>query len=491
VNVASQSQTSQSEVQVKPLSKKDSISFDILSEFGLTENQTKVFIATARLGTPTVAEVADASEVRREEVYRLLPELEGMGLVERLLGKPLRLRTPDPKSALATLVKIEKQRSKERIEELSSKSQELLQSLGHQVLEPPVIDGAESDFSLIQEKEAIRTGLYDMISKSTQQLDLLFARTDLIWLLSTQGEALQAAIERGVKIRIMSEPPSGRDRLPKILQRRFPADVEVPMKYLLSPTTFYLISDKSQIMLITSGIRHLPSSTCLWTNNESMVVMAYSNFEERWHESVHWKTVDGIALSVSPQDGEEGGTSHVHRLLLYQSSEVKYKVLFNFLKQRSEAGHMIIYVCSENNVKDVKDALSKLGFESKLKNKKEALRIITWESFLLDDGTFSLDKAKDVWDDFYFEAQDDGYKGLAAASEMQFFFDSNSLRELEEYEKHIHDMLESQIEIKCAYDEKSILHTKSPLQLYARLLGYHTTLLSEEKEGFKRIKTRS
>jgi sugar-specific transcriptional regulator TrmB len=473
---------------VNPLNKKDGINFDILSEFGLTENQTKVFVAIARQGTPTVSEIAEASEVRREEVYRLLPELEGMGLVERLLGKPLRLRTPDPKSALASLVNIEKQRAKERIAELSSRSQELLQSLGHQVQEPPTLEGVESGFSLIQENESIRTGLYDMISKSAHQLDILFARSDLVWLLSTQGEALQSAIERGVKIRIMSEPPSGRDRLPKIIQRRFPADVEIAVKYLLNPTAFYLISDRSQLMLVTSGIRHLPSSTCLWTNNESLVSIAHDNFEERWHESVHWKTVDGITLSVSPKDGSEGGTSRVHRLLLYQSSQVKHKVLFNFLKQRLEAGYMILYVCSEDEIEGVKAALSEYGFDSKLVKDKESLRIIPWENWLLDDGTFSIEKVMDVWDDFYFEAQDNGFKGLAAVTEMQFFFNRNLVKELEDYEKQIHDMLEGQIEIKCAYDMKAILKVKSPLQLYARLLGYHTTLLSEERGNIERIR---
>ena len=113
----------------------EKISFDILSEFGLTENQAKVFIATTRLGTPTVSEVADASEVRREEVYRLLPELEKMGLIERLLGKPLRLRTPNPKSAITTLVNLEREKAKDRITELSAKSRDLLQYLGHQPVE--------------------------------------------------------------------------------------------------------------------------------------------------------------------------------------------------------------------------------------------------------------------------------------------------------------------------------------------------------------------
>jgi sugar-specific transcriptional regulator TrmB len=465
------------------LNNKDKIDFDILSEFGLTENQAKVFIATSRLGTPTVSEVAEASEVRREEVYRLLPELEKMGLVERLLGKPIRLKTPNPTASISLLVKLEKERARERIEDLSSRSQQLLQYLGHHTMGEHLDEKEVSDFSLIQEKESIRTGMYDMISKSTQQLDLLFSRADLVWILSTQGEALQSAVERGVKLRIISEPSAGRDRLPKIIRRRFAGEIEIPMKYLLNPTAFYLVADKSQLMLITSGANHLPSSKCLWTNNVSLVALTHRNFEDYWHESFHWKTVDGITLSVSPQDGAEGGTSRVHRLLLYQSQEVKYKVLFNFLKHRYDAGYMVLYVCSGDSVKDVKEAMYTLGFDSKLIDSSDALRVLEWRNWLLEDGSFNIEKAVDVWDELYSEAEAHGFKGLAATIDMQFFFDNNMLEELEEYEKHIHDMLEGQMEIKCAYAEQAILRTKTPLQLYARLLGYHTTLLSEEKSS--------
>ncbi|PNX52894.1 MAG: hypothetical protein BV458_07250 [Thermoplasmata archaeon M9B2D] len=468
---------------------KDSINFDILSEFGLTENQAKVFIATTRLGTPTVSEVAEASEVRREEVYRLLPELEKIGLIERLLGKPIRLRTPNPQASISLLVQLEKERAKDRIADLSSKSQELLQYLGHHAVEIPSDEEFVSDFSLIQEKESVRTIIYDMISKSTQQLDILFSRADLIWLLSTQGEVLQNAVERGIKIRIISEPSAGRDRIPKILHRRFPSEIEMPMKYLLNPTAFYLVADQSQTLLITSGVNHLPLSNCLWTNNDSLVTLTCRNFEDHWHESVHWKTIDGITLSISPQDGAEGGTSRVHRLFLYQSLEVKHKVLFTFLKNHYDAGYMVLYVCSEDCIEDVKEEMYKFGFDRKLIDSDDNLRVLEWHKWLLDDGSFSIEKAVDVWDELYFEVQDHNFKGLAATTDMQFFFDNNMIEELEEYEKQIHGMLEGQMEIKCAYDEQAILSTKYPLQLYARLLGYHTTLLSEEKGGIKGTRT--
>ena len=463
----------------------ENLSLEILAEFGLTENQAKVFLATTKLGKPTVAEVADASEVRREEIYRLLPELEKIGVIERLLGKPLRLKALDPMSSITTLVNLEREKAKDRISELSMKSKKLLQFLGHQegISEH---DEIESDFSLIQEKESIRVGLYELIVKAEKQLDILFSRKDLIWLVSTQGESLQEAYENGTKIRIMSEPTSGRDRIPKILHRQFPGLAEAPLKYLLNPNAFYIIADKTQLIMITSGVEHLPSATCLWTNNKSLVSMTSSSFEGHWHDSVHWKTVEGITLAVAPQEDSGEEQAHVHRFLLYRSRETKEKVLFNFLKERYEAGYMVMYVCSEDCINKSKDAMRNFGFDSKLIEDSRTLRLLNWDQWMLDDGQFSVDKAIDTWDELFFESQDLGFKGLAVASDMKFFFDNNLIDILEEYEKQIHQMIEGQIELKCAYDENSILQSENPLQLYGRVVGYHTSLLTEDKGSILR-----
>ena len=471
------------------MSTADKTSFDILSQFGLTENQAKVFIATTQLGTPTVSEVADKSNVRREEVYRLLPELEKMGLIERLLGKPLRLKTPNPESAISMLVSLEREKAKDRITELAMKSKELLQQLGHISVRPSSAEEIVADFSLIQERESIRVELNDLIRKASNQLDILFSRTDLVWLLSTQGEVLQEAAEREVKIRIMSEPTSGRDRLPKIIRRRFTDSVDIPLKYILNPSAFFLLVDGSQLLIITSGAHHLPSAVCLWTSNEGLVNLTSSNFEDHWHEAVHWKTVDGVTLSVSPQSGAESGISHVHRFLLYDAPETKTKVLFNFLKNHYEAGYMVIYVCAESCTENLKEAMVSFGFEEKTVAAEKQIRFLNWQYWLLDDGSFSIDRAIDVWDELYFESQDLGFNGIAAVSEMDFFLDNNMIDELEEYEKQLHDMLESHMEMKCAYSEKSLLKTKNHLQLFARLLGYHTSLLTEDAGTIKRAKT--
>ena len=98
---------------------------DLLLGLGLTLNQAKVYLAILKLEKTTVGQVAKFSKVRREDVYRVLPVLEKMGLIERLLGKPTEVRATFISDAIALLVAEEKRKSDKRLLEMKSKVKEL------------------------------------------------------------------------------------------------------------------------------------------------------------------------------------------------------------------------------------------------------------------------------------------------------------------------------------------------------------------------------
>ncbi len=81
---------------------------DLLLGLGLSLNQARVYLAILKLEKTTVGQVAKFSKVRREDVYRILPSLEKMGLIERLMGKPAEVRATPISDALSFLVAEEK-----------------------------------------------------------------------------------------------------------------------------------------------------------------------------------------------------------------------------------------------------------------------------------------------------------------------------------------------------------------------------------------------
>ena len=53
---------------------------DLLIGLGLTPNQAKVYQTILKLGNVAVGQIAKSTSVRREDVYKVLPALEKMGL---------------------------------------------------------------------------------------------------------------------------------------------------------------------------------------------------------------------------------------------------------------------------------------------------------------------------------------------------------------------------------------------------------------------------
>ena len=78
---------------------------ETLGMFGLSKNQARIYLAIIKLGSATVGEIASSSGIRREDVYRALPRFEKLGLIEKDLGAPSKIRVVSLESALSGLIK--------------------------------------------------------------------------------------------------------------------------------------------------------------------------------------------------------------------------------------------------------------------------------------------------------------------------------------------------------------------------------------------------
>src|SRR3989304_193906 len=121
---------------------------DLLLGLGLSVNQARVYLAILKLEKTTVGQAAKFSKVRREDVYRILPTLEKMGLIEKLMGKPTQIRATPISDALSFLVAEEKTKSDDRLIGMKSK----VQRLSLKDWKQPLI-GEESIYILIAEKK--------------------------------------------------------------------------------------------------------------------------------------------------------------------------------------------------------------------------------------------------------------------------------------------------------------------------------------------------
>ena len=75
------------------------------------------------------------------------------------------------------------------------------------------------------------------------------------------------------------------------------------------------------------------------------------------------------------------------------------------------------------------------------------------------------------------DALKNGFEGLRVTGEMARFFRYNWIRELLEYEKALHRVLDIPIIAICAYNANMLNRSKDPINLYSELARAHDTVL--------------
>jgi len=74
-----------------------------LQELGLTEYETRAYVALVEAGTMTASEISEAADVPYSKVYEILGELEEKGFIESQGGRPAKYVPKAPATALESV----------------------------------------------------------------------------------------------------------------------------------------------------------------------------------------------------------------------------------------------------------------------------------------------------------------------------------------------------------------------------------------------------
>jgi hypothetical protein len=216
---------------------------------------------------------------------------------------------------------------------------------------------------------------------------------------------------------------------------------------------------------------------CLWTNSDSLVGVFQGDFENLWHNSTSWKTIQTTAVPEKVIRFMEQLQPTNHLIFVYDSPEAKYNVLFNYLKVGLDNGEVAVYVVSDEKPSQIRAAMQQFGIPVDENEKTGALHILRHEDIYIVDGRFSMTATIDLWKKLYNEALKRGFKGLRVTGEVACFFKHNLTRELIEYEKTLHRVLDIPMVAICAYNASHINKSKDPANLYSEIARAHSTVL--------------
>lgn len=447
-----------------------------LLDFGLTQTQAKVFIVMAKLGISSIGDISKASNVRREEVYRILPKFQELGLIETVLGKPTKIRAIPVKEALSILIKRERFLANERLSKLSTRKDEFLRTYNSYELKPMEEEGKEEEFALLSERDGIISRGLTMIENAKREVNVISSVYQFYQLFLNNEKMARKVTRRGVSVRAILDMSEQAESILKMAEGYNRPSIPFTVRYTYQPICHFINVDENQALISTST-EPLGRNPYLWTRNEKIVKLMRRYFQDTWHSSLNKKDIMTrnaseqaflLASQLKPSD---------HAILVYDSPEAKTNVLFNYLKAGFENNEAGVYVASDEEPIQIRQAMMRFGIDVDALEKEGALRVLGYEDVYIINGKFSIDATMNKWNAFYNDAMSRGFKGLRVTGETACFFAHDQVKNLLEYERSLHRTLDIPMIAICAYNADMLSKSEDPINLYNELVRAHGSVL--------------
>jgi Predicted transcriptional regulators len=249
---------------------------EVLIKFGLSKTQAKAYLTLIEHGISPVRTVAGYLEIGRPEAYRALTQLRNDGIVETILGSPVKYRALPVSNAMSILLEYKKN----EITDLRVKSSRLIADYQEKSSKKSP-DGENEDyqFSLLSEDTV---NIHCINAKCT--IDCLSSFKSLNQVLFRTKDELFEAIDRGVKIRCIANIADNTVKSAKskvfydfskksMFNIKYTKDVQHP---------FIILFDNVEVIMATTNNSDFNREPFFWSSNITLVTIIKSYFETIW-----------------------------------------------------------------------------------------------------------------------------------------------------------------------------------------------------------------
>ena len=248
-----------------------------LHELGLTILQAKVYLTLLKTDKTTVKNIASESKIARQEIYRVLSEIEELGIIEKILALPTKYKGIPLCDTISFLMKRRNKKTQD-IEKIIKKV------IRKHKNDQPKNFKQEDFFILIPKKERFVKKLKQLITQSKKSVKVITAKNRLINSRDSLKNTIIQAGNRGVNLQLITE----KDLEEKVLQDYWP-EYKNKVRYVLkTPPVVMAIIDNKEVLLITSANSAFANSSALWSNNYSQVTLAINYFEIMWLSAIDY-----------------------------------------------------------------------------------------------------------------------------------------------------------------------------------------------------------
>ncbi len=249
-----------------------------LAKFGLTANQSKVFLFLEKSGPSTATEVSKSLKIPRTETYHLLSNLQNRGIVLASFQHPIKFAALSLEKAIGTLITAEK----ERVKQLENHEKSLVELWniipGYSIKQDCVKDGK---FQMIQGINQMTGKIGDMISNAKKSIQVLASEKDFMKFYHS-GFLERIEDSAAAEVQLIS---SSSKNTPYIFKGKL-KDRAKRMPNRIKEDLCFIIKDDDELMLfMTNPSKPSQDIFAMWTDSISMVYTLKLLFGYIWSNS--------------------------------------------------------------------------------------------------------------------------------------------------------------------------------------------------------------
>lgn len=246
-----------------------------LLKYGLTANQSKVFIYLGKYGAKSAPEVCKALKLPRTETYHLLSALQSKGIVSATFQHPIQFNAVTLNKAVWVLVNSEKERVKS-LEQMEKGLSELWDNIP---TFNSIQDEVEEKFQMLQGSNQIHSKITEMTDNYKNEFLILGSEKDYLKLY--HGDFLESFVKSKQKFRLLSACSEKTTYIFDDLERKNIKKLSNDIENHLC----FILKDNNEMLFFTKNANSVDEPFAMWTNSNSLGYAMKLLFESLWASS--------------------------------------------------------------------------------------------------------------------------------------------------------------------------------------------------------------
>ncbi|MCW4004069.1 MAG: hypothetical protein NWE95_09195 [Candidatus Bathyarchaeota archaeon] len=250
-----------------------------LTGFGFTVNQAKVYLSIVQSGRTRVERISKNTQLHRQDIYKLLPKLEKMGLIVKSLEKPFTVEAIPVEDGLGNIIFKEKEKTKRMISLLERNLKEIVSSIQSQ---PQIQD--EARFTLLTTEQAILNKSRITFSEPRKKIQIVCSIKYITnGVLHDLRIYLRTIADGNSKIWFIIVGSQDIDSVKRIIEKIAPTKGQFKAKWInKSICENYQVIDDKEVWIATQQHTKRGYPCFLLTNDQNIIGTFSEHFKETW-----------------------------------------------------------------------------------------------------------------------------------------------------------------------------------------------------------------